>query len=141
MFNANLGTNKTNFKGRKTKKCDKKNYICTLKMNLRTVHINILFLIVAVCCLQSVTLNSISSSQLFFETEIEESILDSNEIDFEKELSLSDSDNNGSAIISSSYLGLKLPFDGDRVLLSPVSKGYSKKLHLFILFCCLKLDC
>ena len=111
-------------------------------MKIKNLHINLLFLILGIFSLQSLEFNSFSNPNLFWETEIEETTDDIVKFDFDKQLSDYDSDSNGGsdAIISSQNFHF-LSLYAKSILATKTSKDLFKKTHLFILYCCLKLDC
>ena len=110
-------------------------------MIIKNLHINIVILILGIFSLQSVGVDSFSGSFLITELEIEESTTEIDEIDFTKESSQSDSGNGGNAIIPTQNPPIKSPFISKSNLLRFESKDLSQKPQLFILYCCLKLDC
>ena len=109
-------------------------------MNIKNIHINLLFLILAIFSLQSVAFDSIPNRILFLETEIEETTDDIIELDYEKQLSDSDSDGGNNAIISNQSFHFLSPFSQNKIA-NKNSKDLPNKTHLFILYCRLKLDC
>ena len=109
-------------------------------MKVENIYINLFLLILGFFTLQSVELDSFSTN-LFLETDIEESIDDRIELDFEEQLSDSDSGNGNNAVVSNQNFHFINPFIAKSKLANNQSKGLSKKPHLFILYCCLKLDC
>jgi len=109
-------------------------------MKIKNLHINLLFLILGIFSLQSVEFDSFSNPKLFLETEIEKTFDDIIEIDFEKQLSNFDSDGGNNAIISNQSVHFISPFAKTKIA-DKNSKDLPNKTHLFILYCCLKLDC
>lgn len=109
-------------------------------MKIKNIHINLLLLILGIFSLQSADIDSFSNRNLFLETEIEESIDDSIELDIEEQLSDSDSGNGNNALVSNQNFHFINPFVANKKLANNQPKRLSKKPHLFILYCCLKLD-
>lgn len=110
-------------------------------MKIKNIHTNLLLLILGVFSLQSVNFDSFSNRDLFLETEIEESIDDSIEIDIEKQLSDSDSGKKNNALVSNQNISFINPPIAKSTLANNNSKDLSKRPRLFILYSCLKLDC
>ena len=110
-------------------------------MKIKNIHINLLFLILGIFSLQAIEYDSFPNPNLFLETEIEETIEDINELDYEKKFPESDSDGGNNAIISNQNVSFINPFITKSTLADNNSKDLSQKPHLFILYCCLKLDC
>lgn len=106
-------------------------------MKVRYAYINLFVLILGFFSLQSTDLDSFSN--LFLDEEIEELIYDSYELDFEKQLSDYDDGDNGS--VSSLNTLIKNPFTTQVDIKNPEPKDLPKKSNLFILYCCLKIDC
>lgn len=75
------------------------------------------------------------------ETEIEETIDDISELDYDKQFSDSDSGGGSNAIISKQNIPFVNPYITQSAIADNNSKDLSQKPHLFILYCCLKLDC
>lgn len=109
-------------------------------MRTKGLHISI-FLLIGLFSLQSIEFDSVSYYNLFSETEVEESIVELGELDFEQELSFSDSNDSGNTPILGDHSLLKNPLNGKSTFRPLGSKDLSAKTHLFILYCCLKLDC
>ena len=109
-------------------------------MNIRNIHLYILILILGAFSLQSLKLDSFSKENLFLKTDIEESFK-SIELDFEKQLLDSYSGGDGNAIISNQNLSSTNTPIAKFTLENNNSKDLSKLPQLFILYCCLKLDC
>jgi len=112
-----------------------------LEMKIENVHMNLLLLVLGIFSLQSVEFDSFSNPNLFLETGIEESIDDTIELDFDKQLPDAYSDGGGPGIISTHNSHIKNPIVAKSTLARAISKDLSKRSHLFILYCCLKLDC
>lgn len=110
-------------------------------MTIKNLHINIVILVLGIFSLQSVGVDFFLGPFLITELEIEESTTEIDEIDFTKESSPSGSGNGGNAIISTQNPPAKSPFVRESNLLRFESKDLSQKPQLFILYCCLKLDC
>ena len=108
-------------------------------MKIKNLHINLLLLILGIFSLQPAELDSFSIQNLFLETEIEESIDDSIELDIEEKLS--DSGNGNNAVVSNQNFHFRNPYVANKKLANNQPKDLSKKPPLFILYCCLKLDC
>lgn len=125
---------------RKRKFCEK-GYFCRWKMKISRLHINFILLILGIFSLQSVEFDSPSNVRLLLETEIEESIDNINEFDIGSDKSDSDSDGGKNAALPSEHILLRNPFSAKSNLVRLESKYLSQKPHLFILYCCLKLDC
>lgn len=110
-------------------------------MKIKKSHIFFSLLIIGIFSLTSVGMDSFSIPSYFVEIEIEESISDINNLDFEKEKSESKIGNGGnSAILFENPHGIALFFSKTHSL-NAVSEDLSLKSPLFILYCCLKLDC
>jgi len=110
-------------------------------VKVKNLHINVVLLILGIFSLHSAEFDSFSNPSFFKETEIEESIDDTRELDFDSELSSSDSDNGGNAaILNIDHRKKNLSF-GEVASQYSESKDLSQRPHLFILYCCLKLDC
>lgn len=107
-------------------------------MKFENLHIKLLYLILVVFSLQTAEVNALSSD-LLIELENKEFIEDSIEIEFES--LLIDSDGGNNAIISAITLISRSPLVISTLIAYKDSRSQHNKLHLFILFCCLKLDC
>ncbi len=110
-------------------------------MRFKYIHKDLLLLILGVFSFLYVLSDCITNPNIFIQTEIEESLDEIDEVDFEIELSDSDSGTGGSAIVSAQNTLIKIPLSGRSDLRYSQSKDLSQKPHLFILYCCLKLDC
>lgn len=110
-------------------------------MKIKKSYTNLLLLILGFFSLQAVEFDFFSNPQFFLEIELEESLTDIDELDFSKELSRADHGKDGSAVFFNTHLNLK------NLSYSEVSSFYLNKKdsyrerYLFILYCCLKLDC
>ena len=109
-------------------------------MKIKSIHITLILLILGIFSLQSLEFDSFSNPNLFLETEIEETIDDIVEIDYDKQLSDSDFDGGSNAVIASQNVLFLSPY-AKSILANKNSKALPNKTHLFILYCCLKLDC
>lgn len=110
-------------------------------MKIKNLHIIFSLLILGVVSLISVGMNSSPNPSFFIETEIEESINDISELDFEKDFSHSSSDDGGKAAFLNTDIFINAISYYAIVFQNTYKKERSQKVHLFILYCCLKLDC
>lgn len=91
--------------------------------------------------MQSVGMDALSSSILVTEVEVEESNTEIDEVDYADASEHTGSGDGGHAIIPTSDPLRESPFINKSTSLRPGSKDLLQKSHLFILYCCLKLDC
>lgn len=110
-------------------------------MKIKNSHIIFSLLVLGIISFTSVGINSFSNSSFFVETEIEESINDISELDFEKEFSYSSSDGGGNAAVLNTNQSLTILFYNTATSQNTYKKKLPSKPQLFILYCCLKLDC
>ena len=110
-------------------------------MKIKNSHIIFSLLVFGIISFTSVEIDSFSNSSFFIETEIEESINDISELDFEKEFSLSNSDGGGNAAVLNTNQYLTFLCYNTSLSQSTYKKELSSKPQLFILYCRLKLDC
>lgn len=115
-----------------------KKHLCEMKM--KSSHILFSILILGITSLILVGIHSFSPPNFFVKTKIEKSI-DIDESYSEKHFSNSGSDNGGKTAILFSSKVLKIPFCNTITPYPNLSKKLSPKTHLFLLYCCLKLDC
>lgn len=110
-------------------------------MMLKNLNINLVFLLLGFFSLQSVTADALSFPLLATEVEVEESIVDIDDLNLSYETTQTDSDAGGSATITS-----QPRFENNSSISNSPKRNYtSRELHnkapLFILYCCLKVDC
>lgn len=110
-------------------------------MKFKNLYITFILLILGIYSLNAMIIDSIKNHTFLIETELEESIDEISELNFEKQSSNSGSDNGGNTAISASSKNIKIFFFGQAKPKFLLSKEFLFESHLFILYCCLKLDC
>ena len=110
-------------------------------MTNKNIHINLILLLLGIFSMQSAVFDSLSSSFFATEVELEESNKELDNVDFVEKSLHSGSGDGGNAIIPTQNPPIKSPFVSEYNLLRSESKDLSQKPQLFILYCCLKLDC
>lgn len=110
-------------------------------MKIKNSHIIFSLLILGIISLNSVGIDSFSNSSFLVETEIEESTNDITELDFDKDFSHSSSHGGGKTAVLNTNEYISILPHSVAVLQDIYKKELSQKTHLFILYCCLKLDC
>lgn len=110
-------------------------------MRIKQTHIILLLLVVNILFLQLTDIDSNFVSNFYSETETEESINDIYELESEEDRSASDSDG-GKNAVASIQNSLSHPlFNWKSNSLFCESTDLSQRPQLFILYCCLMLDC
>ena len=110
-------------------------------MRIDQRHIILLLLVVSTLFIKLTTIDSNFFSSYSSETEIEESYFDIDETESEKDwyTSGSDNGNNAAACIQNSNSHHFISRKSNSLFFE--STDLSKRSQLFILYCCLKLDC
>lgn len=110
-------------------------------MTIKNIHINLILLMLGIFSMQSGVFDSNSSSLFVTEIELEESNKEVDNVDFVEKSLHSGSGDGGNAIIPTENPPIKSLLVSETNLLRSESKDLSQKPQLFILYCCLKLDC
>jgi hypothetical protein len=106
-------------------------------MRIKQTHIILFLLVVSTLSLQFTNIDS----NFYLETETEESINDIDELESEEDRSASDSDGGKNAVASIQNSLSHHLFSWKSNSLFCESTDLSQRPQLFILYCCLKLDC
>ena len=110
-------------------------------MTIKNIHINLMLLMLGFFSMQSAGFDHRSNSFFAIEAELEESNKEIDNVDFVEKSFHSASGDGGNAIIPTQNPPIKSPLVSETNLLRSESKELSQKPQLFILYCCLKLDC